>query len=138
MPSTGKQSFKLRAYLTRIGITRADLFKSDATRKAVTFHDLRATGITWCAVWGDDPLKIMQRAGHADFTTTQLYLREAENLAHAFGTVFPPLPADLLSRPIRARGVSASVSAFGFSDHHRLGKNTVETVGATGFEPATP
>lgn len=138
MPSTGKQSFKLRGYLTRIGVTRSDLFASDATRRAVRFHDLRATGITWCAVRGDDPLKIMQRAGHADFTTTQLYLREAENLAHAFGTVFPPLPTDLLSRPIRARGVSASVSAFGFSDLHLAGKNKVETVGATGFEPATP
>ncbi len=25
------------------------------------FYDLRATGITWCAVRGDDPLKIKQR-----------------------------------------------------------------------------
>jgi integrase len=138
MPSTGRQSSKLRMYLLRVGITRADLFTSDTTRKAVTFHDLRATGITWCAVRGDDPLKIMQRAGHADFATTQIYLREAENLAHGFGTVFPPLPAGLLTRPIRARGVSASVSAFGFSDVHLAGKNSVETVGATGFEPATP
>lgn len=65
---------KLRMYLTRAGVNRADLFITDATRKAMTFHDLRATGITWCAVRGDEPLKIMQRAGHADFATTQIYL----------------------------------------------------------------
>lgn len=65
---------------------------TDATRKAITFHDLRATGITWCAIRGDEPLRIMQRAGHADFETTKIYLREAENLAAGFGTVFPALP----------------------------------------------
>jgi len=41
------------------------------------------------AVRGDDSLKIMTRAGHADFETTKIYLREAENLAHGFGDVFP-------------------------------------------------
>ena len=51
----------------------------DPTRKAMTFHDLRATAITWCAVRGDDPLKIKQRAGHASFSTTEGYIREAEN-----------------------------------------------------------
>jgi integrase len=43
--------------------------------------DLRATGITWMAARGDDPLRIMQRAGHEDFDTTQSYQREAENLS---------------------------------------------------------
>ena len=87
---------KLRMYLARAGVARADLFTTDATRKAITVHDLRATGITWCAVRGDDPLKIMQRAGHADFETTKIYLREAENLSQGFGTVFPVLPKSLL------------------------------------------
>ncbi len=138
MPSTGKQSAKLRAFLARVGVTRADLFTSDATRKAITFHDLRATGITWCAMRGDDPLKILQRAGHAAFETTRIYLREAENLSAGFGNVFPALPPDLFTRPARARGVSASVSAFGFSELHIPGKNPALSVGATGFEPATP
>jgi integrase len=87
---------KLRMYLKRAGVNRADLFITDPTRKAMTFHDLRATGITWCAVRGDEPLKIMQRAGHADFATTQIYLREAENLTHGFGQVFPELPKNLV------------------------------------------
>jgi hypothetical protein len=70
-------------------------------------------GSRWCAVRGDDPLKIMQCAGHASFATTQIHLREAENLSAAFGVVFPALPADLLAKPTRAKVVSARVSAFG-------------------------
>jgi hypothetical protein len=38
----------------------------------------------------------MQRAGHQSFSTTMLYVREAENLGAHFGTPFPPLPAELL------------------------------------------
>ena len=62
----------------------------------VTFHDLRSTGITFAGVRGDDPLKIMRRAGHENFTTTQIYLREAEKLSQGFGKVFPTLPKSLL------------------------------------------
>jgi integrase len=137
MPSTSR-SWKLRAFLKRAGITRADLFVSDATRKAITFHDLRATGITWCAVRGDDALRIMQRAGHADFATTRIYLREAENLATGFGEVFPPLPAELLRRPTtRAGGVSASVSAFGVNKLPAPPENKPFPARHRGFEPLT-
>ena len=120
LPASGQLSVKLKVYLRRVGIERADLFTSDETRKAITFHDLRATGITWCAVRGDDALKIKQRAGHASFSTTEGYIREAENMRAGFGDVFPALPADLLmSGPIRPtprpREVSASVSAFGLA-----------------------
>jgi integrase len=86
----------LRGLLEKAGLTRADLYASDATRKAMTWHDLRATGLTWLAVRGDDPLKIKQRAGHATFSTTEGYIREAEALHVGFGDVFPQLPADLL------------------------------------------
>ncbi len=97
MPSVGILSHKLKLYLGKAGVTRTDLFKSDETRKSLTFHDLRATGITWMAARGDDPLRIMQRAGHADFETTKIYMREAENLAASFGDVFPTLPETLWS-----------------------------------------
>jgi hypothetical protein len=106
------------------------LFVSDPTRKAITFHDLRATGITWCAVRGDDPLKIVQRAGHADFDTTQIYLREAENLAAGFGEVFPPLPADLL------RGGLGSVSDSAPDDEANLAESLRSVVELTGIEPS--
>jgi hypothetical protein len=118
LPASGQLSVKLKVYLRRVGIDRADLFASDATRKAITFHDLRATGITWCAVRGDDALKIKQRAGHTSFSTTEGYIREAENMRAGFGEVSgsarqPSRPGPVRPTPTR-REVSASVSAFGF------------------------
>src|SRR5258708_17238088 len=101
MPSVGSLSAKLKGYLRRAGVDRADLFVSDATRKAITFHDLRATGITWMAIRGDEPLRIMQRAGHDDFDTTQRYIREAEAVREGFGEVFPPLTTLPKARPQR-------------------------------------
>jgi hypothetical protein len=65
----------------------------------------------------------MQRAGHADFTTTQIYRREAESFAASLGAVFPPLSPELLAKPTRARGVSASVSAFGLAPFMAAARN---------------
>lgn len=93
-----KTSRQLQRCLRLAGLTRADLYADDATRKPLTFHDLRSTGLTWCAVRGDDPLRIKQRAGHAAFTTTEVYIREAENLRETnFGEPFPELPEDLMT-----------------------------------------
>ena len=138
MPSTGMQSLKLKTFLRRADVDRAELYETDSTRKAITFHDLRATAITWMAVRGTDALKIMQRAGHSGFATTQIYLREAENLRDGFGEVFPSLPADLLERPKSARGVSASLSAFRRRSPHASAGFPPQFVGAIGIEPTTP
>jgi integrase len=86
----------LRAHLAAAGVERAELFINDRTRKWITFHDLRATGITWMAVRGDDPLKIKQRAGHRNLATTERYIRVAEELRPGFGVVFPELPDSIL------------------------------------------
>src|SRR5579859_6421853 len=86
----------LRQYLAVAGVDRSELFTNDKTRKWMTFHDLRATGITWMAVQGVDPLKIKQRAGHANLSTTEKYIRVAEELRPGFGAVFPELPKSLL------------------------------------------
>ncbi len=48
------------------------------------------------AVSGEDPLRIKQRAGHRSFSTTEGYIREAENLRVGFGEPFPTLPAELV------------------------------------------
>ncbi len=112
----GPAPVKLAVYLRRVGVEREELFTTDATRKAITWHDLRATGITWCAVRGDEALKLKQRAGHSGFATTEVYIREAENMRAGFGVVFPPLPLALSKRgPVRPTPVrvSAFVSAFG-------------------------
>jgi integrase len=87
----------LRHWLWEAGVRRPELHASSPTRKQLTWHDLRATGLTWMAVRGDDPLKIKQRAGHASFGTTELYIRTAEAVRDGFGDVFPPLPDSLLS-----------------------------------------
>lgn len=81
MPDNEDRAVMLRTHLrNKAGVKRAELFADDAHRKHVTFHHLRATGITWAAVRADDPLRIKQRAGHSSFSTTEIYIREAENL----------------------------------------------------------
>ena len=130
LPRGAHLSRSLRMYLRRAGITRKDLLTSDETRKAMTFHDLRATGITWCACRGDEALKIMYRAGHADFETTRIYLREAENLADAFGTVFPILPPEMLRS-------FATVSQRCETDKDNMLKILANVVEAPGIEPGS-
>jgi integrase len=103
-PTNKKLASGFRRDLLVAVVDRHELHHATETRKAMTFHDLRATGITWCAVRGDDPLKIKQRAGHTTFGTTEEYIREAENLAGSFGTVFPPIPDVLLRHPGQALG----------------------------------
>ncbi len=98
MPPECDLSKRLRDYLKRAGVTRAELFANDATRKQIRFYDLRATGITWMAIRGDEPLRIMQRAGHAEFSTTMGYVREAETLGLA-GEPFPALPSLVAGEP---------------------------------------
>ncbi len=87
----------VRQWLYAAGVRRPELHEGSPTRKPLTWHDLRATGVTWMAVRGDDPLKIKQRCGHATFSTTELYIREAEAVRDGFGEVFPPLPEALIS-----------------------------------------
>jgi integrase len=84
-----------RRWLLEAGVTRTELHSTTATSKAITWHDLRATGATWMAIRGDDPLKIKQRCGHASFSTTEMYIREAEAVREGFGAVFPALPEGL-------------------------------------------
>ncbi len=98
MPIQREWAKRLRRYL-RWGLEdagiaiRDDLFADDTTRRQLSFHDLRHTGITWRAVRGDEPLKIQRAAGHDDLRTTQRYIEESETFDRAgFGEPFPPLP----------------------------------------------
>jgi integrase len=130
MPDHEDRAILLRQHLQTAGVWRAELFASDAQRKHITFHDLRATGITWCAVRGDDPLRIKQRAGHKSFSTTEVYIREAENLREGFGVPFPSLPADLTE-------VLASVLAFWRRPAQNSAKFPYVFVEQRGIEPRT-
>jgi integrase len=93
------QAPTLRADLERAGVKRAALLVPARTRKRMTFHDLRATGITWAAIRGDDTLKIMSRSGHSEYQTMMGYVREGEVMRDGFGDVFAGLPEALLESP---------------------------------------
>lgn len=96
LPSERDMSRGLRRWLRKAGVDRPALHRGTNTSRAITFHDLRATGITWCAIRGDDPLRLQYRAGHAQLSTTQIYIRTAVNVRDGFGDVFPSLPMDVL------------------------------------------
>jgi hypothetical protein len=63
---------------------------ANAACVALTFHDLRATGVG--GAWRRSP---PHQAARRAFPTTELYPREAENLREGFGEVFPALPPEL-------------------------------------------
>lgn len=87
----------LRDHLLRAGCTRAELHDGDEQRRRLTFHDLRATAITWWAIRGDSIGDIMERAGHAQILTTQRYMRRGRLLVSGSKeALFPALPRDLL------------------------------------------
>lgn len=96
----------LREHLKVAGVTRADLFTNDATRKQITAHDLRSTGITWAIIRGDSHSMVQRRAGHTHFGTTDDYVREAEVVREGFGEVFPPLPAEVLGVVVEVAPIS--------------------------------
>ena len=86
----------LRRWLWKAGVRRPELHEATPTRKQITWHDLRATGATWMAVRGDQPLAIKRVLGHRTFATTEIYIREADAIREGFGDVFPALPAALV------------------------------------------
>ena len=92
LDSPKEWSSRLKRYLRLAGVSRAELFGAGGTTCPVRWHDLRATGITWAIVRGDNPAVVAHRAHHTNINTTMEYIREAENLRATFGNVFPELP----------------------------------------------
>lgn len=111
MPRHRDLAEKLREWLKAAGVTRHELFISDATRINLRFHDLRASAVTWMAVRGDSPALIMNRIGHEDWGTMKKYLRVAEVVVDGFGEVFPTLPQTLLGDAGRPSAVDCEVDA---------------------------
>jgi integrase len=96
MPPVEDLAATFRNHLERAGLKRAALSQRTNTSSPITFHDLRATGLTWLAMRGDEPLTIRDRAGHANLATTEHYIRRGRE-AGGLGTPFPELPGDLIS-----------------------------------------
>jgi hypothetical protein len=95
----------LRDHLRRAGVDRAALFEDTPTVKQITFYDLRATGITWRTLRGDDARTIKHAAGHEKYATTEGYVREAAIYRGRVGEPFPILP-ELRYRFVTPGGVS--------------------------------
>ena len=95
LPSERDMARGLRRWLKRAKVDRTELHTTTATTKAMTWHDLRATGLTWMAV-GRRRAQDHATARSRAFETTEKYVREAEAIREGFGEVFPPLP-ELLS-----------------------------------------
>jgi len=99
-PMPNRMADRLRGWLHAAELTRRELTEERSkTTKPLAWHDLRATGLTWCAIRGDEAMKIMQRAGHEDIATTMIYVRTAEAIGASFGDVFPELPEALIGPP---------------------------------------
>jgi integrase len=96
IPSEFNLSAGLKRWLKAAKVDRASLTAKGPSERPIRFHDLRATGITWMAVRGDDATKIQARAGHSSFATTQGYIREAEIHRDGFGEPFGALPLSVL------------------------------------------
>ena len=131
MPPREELARRLRRYLKWAGVTRAELFANDATRKQLTFHDLRGTGITWLAIGGTEPLKIKTWAGHRNLSTTEGYIREAESVRPGFGEPFPSLAQVCGARSESSRGSS---TIGGVIAACRTNKR-LSGASPTGFEP---
>jgi len=99
MPPLEDLAEKLREHLRRAKVDRADLHVKRPTTKVITFYDLRSTGITWEVLAKTEALVIMQRAGHKNLSTTQIYIREAETLGVSAGKPFPAFPSSLFASP---------------------------------------
>ena len=56
------------------------------------------------AIRGDEPMKMMHRAGHEDLATTMGNVREAEALEFLKEEVFPALPDELFSSGLSSEG----------------------------------
>jgi hypothetical protein len=110
-----------RVHLRRAGVDRESLFEDTATVKNITLYDLRATGITWRTLRGDDARIIQCAAGHEKYATTEGYVRAAQVFKGRVGNPFPPLPKEFRSRVAIAKSTS-------------VGKQSGKVASPRGFE----
>lgn len=128
MIGQGKQARRLRDHLWAAGVRREALHTSTRQAVQITFHDLRATGITWLAIRGDSMISIRDRAGHTDVDQTDAYVRRA-SLAGAVGEPFPSLAALY---------PSAGPSIHSARDSARASSDSGVSLGSTGTYGVEP
>ncbi len=111
-PNKDKWAELLRDDLERAGVSRAALFEDTPTVKQITLYDLRASGITWRTLRGDEPRVIQQEAGHEKYATTEGYVRAARLYRGKVGEPFPTLPPDVVDPSAVSRFRSPNRSAI--------------------------
>jgi integrase len=118
MPPPEDRAELLRKDLRTVGVVREALhIEHDPLQRAITFHDLRDTGLTHMAVRGDEPIVIQWAGGHTDFKTTQGYLDRGKTERRRIGEPLPPLPPDIA--PISPRALSEELSSRSHSGNLR-------------------
>lgn len=110
LPDDRHMARGLRRWLSRADLDDGDLVRT-ATSAALTWHDLRATTLTWRAIRGDAHAKIQRGAGHSNPGTTERYIRTAEALDGWAIDVFPPLPTCLIRPEIWTASAAESTEA---------------------------
>jgi integrase len=119
----------LRRWLLVAGVDRPALHDRTKESRPVTWHDLRASAATWMAIRGDRPLAIQSRCGHESFSTTEIYIRQAETIVDGFGEPFPAFRHPFVSDGIEPKKLAA-YAHFGAGHESRtrdlrLGKPTL-------------
>ena len=76
---------------------------------------------------GTDHVRLMQRAGHTNFTTTLGYIRQVEDAGFDLGAPLPPLPDSLI--------VAADNGPVASRDRESSSKKARKVASPTGFEP---
>lgn len=100
---------RLRKYLELAGCKRPELQARNAHRVPMRFHDLRATGITWMAMRGDDAIHIQELAGHKSIVTTEKYIRKVRRIRGSeWGAPFPPIPVMVVGAKAASNPVEKS------------------------------
>ena len=90
---------RTRRHLHAAGLDREALHVSSLTTVRANFRSWRDSGLTWLAMSGLDPARIMRRAGHDDIGTTIRYVKQAEDVGARLGLPFGVLPRGLFVGP---------------------------------------
>lgn len=106
---------QFRAHLLAAGVDRARLHEASPTEEPIDFRSLRDTFATWGALAGMAPNVLQRRLGHESSTTTDGYVKAAEDVtSEGVGAPFPDLspliqPTDGAPRGKKQRAARAEV-----------------------------
>ncbi len=158
MPPAEEMAKRLRKYLGWAGCTRSALFADDATRRHMTWHDLRHTGACWRLMRGDTAKQVQRAGGWKKADMLDTYANEVETFesVETFGTPFPEVgpavgpnetsedmnPTEVLPSAVKTDGSCVDQQFSNpLGDAHKPPERTGffgETVGSVGSTVGSP